>query len=65
MCIRDRETRKNFCADITIWMDTITEGRFEDTNKIFQKPDLVDFHIREWNDKNHINIAHDIKEKYV
>jgi len=24
----------------------------------------VDYHIKEWNDKNHINIAHDIKEKY-
>ena len=60
-----KETRENFCADITIWMDTITKGRFEDTNKIFQKPDSVDFHIREWNDKNHLNIAHDIKEKYV
>ena len=59
------ETRKNFNADITIWMDTISKGRFEDTNNIFEKPDLVDFHITEWNDKNHINIAHDIKEKYV
>ena len=59
------ETRKNFDADITIWMDTIDEGRFADTNKIFQKPGNVDFHIKEWNDKNHINIAHDIMEKYV
>jgi adenylylsulfate kinase len=58
-------TRANFGADITIWMDTITEGRFEDTNKLFQNPDNVTYHITEWNDKNHINIAHDIKEKYV
>jgi len=60
-----KETRANFNADITIWMDTITQGRFEDTNKLFQNPDNVDFHITEWNEKNHINIAHDIKEKYV
>ena len=59
------ETRKNFDADITIWMDTIEEGRFKDTNEIFIKPEDVDFQIKEWNDKNHINIAHDIKEKYV
>jgi len=59
------ETRKNFQADITIWMDTITEGRFEDTNNIFVKPNNVDFHITEWNEKNHINVAHDIKKKYV
>ena len=57
------ETRKNFNADIVIWMDTISEGRFEDTNKIFENPDEaeVDFHITEWNDKNHINIAYEIK----
>ena len=59
------QTRKNFDADITIWMDTIKEGRFQDTNKIFVQPHNVDFHITEWNEKNHINIAHDIKEKYV
>ena len=28
-----KETRANFDADITIWMDTIEEGRFEDTNR--------------------------------
>ena len=43
----------------------VSKGRFEDTNNIFQRPKSVDFHITEWNDKNHINIAHDIKEKYV
>jgi len=58
-------TRDNFDADITIWMDTITKGRFEDTNNIFTKPKHVDFHITEWNDKNHINIAHDLKKNNV
>ena len=60
-----KETRKYFKANITIWMDTIKEGRFEDTNKLFQNPKNVDFHITEWNDKNHINIAYEIKEKHV
>ena len=60
------EARALFPADYIIWMDTIKEGRFEDTNNIFVKPGKVDFHITEWNDKNHINIAHDIKEgKFV
>ena len=58
-------TRENFDADITIWMDTIKEGRFENTNKLFQNPKTVDFHITEWNDKNHINIAYEIKENHV
>jgi len=30
--------RREFCADITIFMDTIEEGRFEDTNKVFERP---------------------------
>ena len=33
-----KETRKNFQADIVIWMDTISESRFDDTNKIFEAP---------------------------
>ena len=55
-----KETRENFGADIVIWMDTIKEGRFEDTNKLFQKPDNVDFHITEWNEYNHEKIANEI-----
>ena len=55
-----KETRNNFKADITIWMDTIKEGRFEDTNKIFENPENVDFHITEWNDHNHEDVAQEI-----
>ncbi len=58
-------TRLNFNADITIWMDTIKEGRFDDTNKLFERPREVTYLVTEWNDKNHINIAFDIKKKYV
>jgi len=29
--------------DILIWMNTIDEGRFEDTNKMFEKPENPDF----------------------
>ncbi len=55
-----KETRENFDADIIIWMDTIKEGRFEDTNKLFEEPKNVDFHITEWNDNNHELIAKEI-----
>jgi adenylate kinase family enzyme len=41
------ELRNNFKADWTIWMDTIDEGRFEDTNKAFTPPDVYDFRITE------------------
>lgn len=39
------ETRKQFNADYTVWMDTIKEGRFDDTNKVFQPPKKYDFRI--------------------
>lgn len=57
-----KETRKNFNADIVIWMDTIKKGRYEDTNKLFQNPIKVDFHITEWNQHNHEDIAKEILE---
>ena len=39
------EARELFPADFIIWVDTIKEGRFEDTNKMFIKPDKFDFHV--------------------
>ena len=39
------ETRTQFKADYTVWMDTIKEGRFEDTNKMFQNPTKYDFRV--------------------
>lgn len=46
--------RKNY--DLTIWMNTIEAGRFEDTNKMFEKPNQVDYEIKDY------NYAHIIKE---
>ena len=39
------EARSLFPADYVIWVDTIKEGRFDDTNKMFVKPNKFDFHI--------------------
>jgi len=39
------QTRKQFNADYTVWMDTIKEGRFEDTNKMFEAPTQYDFKV--------------------
>jgi hypothetical protein len=43
------EQRNNFKADWTIWVDTIDEGRFEDTNKAFVPPEVYDFRVTEQN----------------
>ena len=37
------DTRKEFNADYTIWMDTKKVSRFEDTDKIFETPKNPDF----------------------
>ena len=39
------ETRKQFNADYTVWMDTIKESEFEDTNKVFEAPSTFDFKV--------------------
>ena len=50
------EARKLFPADFVIWVDTIKEGRFDDTNQMFVKPEKYDFHVttqnaKVWTDK--------------
>ena len=43
------EMRDIFNADWTIWVDTIKEGRFEDTNRAFIAPEKYDFRVTEQN----------------
>ena len=42
------ETRALFNADLIVWMDTIKEGRFEDTNKMFIPPKKYDIRIEKF-----------------
>ena len=39
------ESRSLFPADYIIWVDTIKKGRFDDTNKMFVKPEKFNFHV--------------------
>ncbi len=39
------EARELFPADYIVWVDTITKGRFEDTNQMFVKPEKFNFHV--------------------
>ena len=45
------EARSLFPADFVIWVDTIKEGRFDDTNQMFVKPEKYDFHVTTQNAK--------------
>jgi hypothetical protein len=42
-----------------IWINTIDKGRFENTNKIFEKPKKVDFEIKDFNYDKKIREIHD------
>ena len=46
------EARNLFPADYIIWVDTIKEGRFEDTNKMFVNPKKYNFHVTTQDAKN-------------
>ena len=45
--------RQAFDPDFTVWMDTIKEGRFEDTNKMFEQPPKCDYHVADWFSDTH------------
>jgi adenylylsulfate kinase len=44
--------RSLFPAEYVVWVDTIKEGRFDDTNKMFIEPDKFDFHVTTQDAKN-------------
>ena len=44
-----QEMRNNYKADWTIWVDTIRESRYSDTNAMFVEPNIYDFRVTEQN----------------
>jgi len=59
------KTRDEFNADITIWMNTIEAGRFDDTNKIFEEPTDFDYVIESFqSDEWILDLANRMKETY-
>ena len=48
------ELRKEFAADMTIWLDTISTSKFNDTNQLFELLDReeYDFRITEFDSDN-------------
>ena len=54
--------RAGFGADYVVWMDTIREGRFEDTNRMFESPTKVDYHVSEWFNDTHEQLFKVLKD---
>ena len=53
--------RAEFDADYTVWMDTIEQGRFEDTNAMFEKPTDIDYHVNSWFNDTHAQLVKVVK----
>ena len=54
------EARKNFNSDFTVWMNTIKEGRFDDTNAMFESPTKCDFIVTKWDNDTSIVLKNTI-----
>ena len=56
-----REARDIFDADYCIWMDTIKESNYKDTDKIFEEPSNYNLKISAWNQYSPNEVANLIK----
>ena len=56
--------RREFDADYTVWMDTIKEGKYEDTNRMFEKPTNVNYHVAEWFSDTHAQLL-EVVQNYI
>ena len=56
-----KDARQIFEADFTIWMDTIKESNYKDTDLIFQKPENINLRISKWNEYSPKEVAKLIK----
>ena len=61
-----KEARKAFDPDFTVWMDTIMDSRYEDTNILFEdlEKSEYNYHVAQWFDDTHVQLMKIIK-KYL
>ena len=58
-------TRYIFDADLTVWMNTIAAGRFQDTNKMFEEPTDFDYLIENFmSDEEIKQMANNLRKTY-
>ena len=58
------QTRDQFKADYTVWMDTVKKGIYEDTNKMFEKPKDVNYHVADWFNDTHAQLL-EVVQNYM
>jgi adenylylsulfate kinase len=56
--------RLEYNPDFTVWMNTISEGRFEDTNAMFEQPSTCDYVVSKWFTDTHDQLMEVVK-KYM
>ena len=60
------KARRDFSADYEVFIDTIKEGRFEDTNKVFERPYVSDYNVHEQRgDVDAKIIAYEIGQRFI
>jgi len=71
ICVADfiaptKAAREQFGADYVVWMDTIKQGRFDDTNKMFEplKYNEYNYHVSKWFDDTDKQLLQVI-QKYI
>lgn len=47
VCPTER-ARQEFAADYLVWMDTVKNSRYDDTDKLFEIPVHCDYHVEQW-----------------
>ena len=60
-----KQTRSTFGAAFVIYMNTIREGRFEDTNRMFEPPDAGEYNlvINSFDAENHAQYIHQLLQR--
>lgn len=60
-----QQTRAAFGAAFIIYMNTIREGRFEDTNRMFEPPDAGEYNlvINSFDAENHAEYIHQLLQR--
>jgi hypothetical protein len=49
--------RDVFDANYYVWMDTVEESQYKDTNKMFEKPEKYDYHVAKWFNDTHLQLS--------